>query len=297
MVAVLWGFVFAPQAQAAVSYNTQEIAFVKLLNDYRVAHNLQPLLVSDALSLACERHGSDMGKYKFFSHTTVQSDWFPVGSASWDRMRLCGYNYYTAEAEIIAAGQSTADAVFQAWKGSPTHNADMLSANYKVLGIGFVTVTGSPYTYYWVTDLGGIVDPTAHTLSTAGATRYQQTNTSIVKVGTWYNYAKTLASGGSYGRSYTSGASATIYFTGNRLDWIAMKGTTTGIADVYLDGVKKATINLASSTAVYNVKVWSTGTLAYGAHTVKLVRSSGSAAGRYLTLDAVDIWGTIKATP
>ena len=46
-----------------------------------------------------------------------------------------------------------------------------------------------------------------------------------------------------------AGASATIYFTGTRLDWIAMKGTTTGIAVVYLDGVKKATINLAATAA------------------------------------------------
>ena len=42
-----------------------------------------------------------------------------------------------------------------------------------------------------------------------------------------------------------------------------MKGTTAGIADVYLDGAKKATINLAASTASYRVKVWSTGTLVY----------------------------------
>lgn len=108
MVLVLWGFFFAPQAQAAVAYNEQEIAFVKLPNDYRVAHGLQPLLVSDAISLACERHGSDMAKYKFFSHTSLQSDWFPTGSTPWDRMRLCGYNYSTAEGEIIAAGQATA---------------------------------------------------------------------------------------------------------------------------------------------------------------------------------------------
>ena len=68
--------------------------------------------------------------------------------------------------------------------------------------------------------------------------RYEQTDIRIVKVGTWYDFPKTLASGGSYGRSSTSLASATIYFTGTRLDWIAMKGTTTGKADVYVDGVK-----------------------------------------------------------
>ena len=76
-----------------------------------------------------------------------------------------------------------------------------------------------------------------------------------------------------------------------------MKGRTGGIVGVYLDGVKKATINLASSTAVYNVRVWSTGTLSYGFHKVKLVRSWSSPVGTYITLDAAVIWGTIKAAP
>ncbi len=76
-----------------------------------------------------------------------------------------------------------------------------------------------------------------------------------------------------------------------------MKGTTTGIADVYLDGVKVATINLAASTATYQVTVWSTGDLPSGNHFVRIVRNSGSAAGKYVTLDAVDIWGTITSPP
>ena len=85
----------------------------------------------------------------------------------------------------------------------------------------------------------------------APPTRYQQTDTHIVKSGAWSNFTTTSASGGSYGRSLTSGASATITFTGTRLDWIAMKGTTTGYADVYLDGGQSAaaTINLTAASA------------------------------------------------
>jgi hypothetical protein len=123
--------------------------------------------------------------------------------------------------------------------------------------------------------------------------RYQQTDGHIVKAGTWTNFTKSLASGGSYGRSSSSNASATVSFTGTRLDWIAMKGTTAGIADVYLDGSKVATINLGATSATYRVKVWSTGTLTDALHTVKIVRSPSSASGKYLTLDALDIWGTI----
>jgi hypothetical protein len=39
--------------------------------------------------------------------------------------------------------------------------------------------------------------------------------------------------------------------------------------------------------------IWSTGTLDEGRHSVRIVRNSASAAGKYITLDAVDIWWTI----
>ncbi len=127
--------------------------------------------------------------------------------------------------------------------------------------------------------------------------RYEQTNSNIVKTGMWYEYPKAQASGGSYGRSATEGASATIYFNGTQLDWIAMKGTTTGSADVYLDGVKRATIDLSASPADYDINVWSTGTLPAGEHNVRIVRTSTSEPGSNVTLDAVDIVGAISAPP
>jgi serine/threonine-protein kinase len=131
----------------------------------------------------------------------------------------------------------------------------------------------------------------------AGATRYDQSDRRIVKTGVWAEYYTTAAHLGSYGRSSTAGASATIYFTGTRLDVLAMKGTTTGIAVVYLDGAKKATVNLAAAAPSYLVKVWSTGGLARGRHQVKIVLSPASPAGKYITLDAVDIWGAIRTGP
>ena len=131
----------------------------------------------------------------------------------------------------------------------------------------------------------------------AGGIRYDQRDARIVKTGTWADFYATAAYLGSYGRSSARGSSATIYFTGTRLDWIAMMGITTGIADVYLDGVKKATINLAATLPTYNVNVWSTGTLAARSHRVTIELSPSSPVGKYLTLDAVDIWGTIRTGP
>ena len=132
-------------------------------------------------------------------------------------------------------------------------------------------------------------------LSPAKSTRYEQTDSHIVKTGTWTTFVKSAASGGSYGRSSTAGASATITFVGTKLNLITMKGTTTGVASIYLDGVLKATIDTGAATASYKVPLWGSGDLPDGTHTVKIVRSNSSAAGKFLTLDAMDIWGTIGA--
>jgi peptidoglycan hydrolase-like protein with peptidoglycan-binding domain len=123
--------------------------------------------------------------------------------------------------------------------------------------------------------------------------RYEQTDKHIFKTGSWSDFAKTLASGGSYDRSSTSGAKVTVYFRGTQLDWIGMKGTTTGSADVYLDGEFRETVDLFAAAPVYNVVVWSTGALTDGNHTVEIVRSSASASATFVTLDAVDVVGVL----
>ena len=147
----------------AVSNNSEELAFVGLINQYRQSQGLQPLLLSDLLTDSSQKHSSDMGKYAFFDHTTTGgSDFFPIGSTPWDRMAACGYSYNTNKGENIAAGFNSASSVFTAWENSPEHNANMLNGSYKVIGVGFVDVAGSPYGYYWTTDFGGYVDPTAH---------------------------------------------------------------------------------------------------------------------------------------
>ncbi len=127
-------------------------------------------------------------------------------------------------------------------------------------------------------------------------TRYDQTDSRFSYSGTWAAFTKTAAWNGSYGRTDTNGGSVTLTFAGTRLDWIAMKGTTTGQADVYLDGVFKTTIDLSADTASYQQNVWSTGAVANAVHAVKIVRNSDSPSGTYLTIDAVDVVGALIAT-
>jgi hypothetical protein len=152
-----------------------------------------------------------------------------------------------------------------------------------------------------VTAVGGTTADTAaddYTYVAAVApTRYDQTDPNIVKTGTWTDFASTASYLGSYGRSSTSGARATVWFTGTKIAWIGMKGSTPGIVDVWIDDVKKATLDLYASPAVYQKTLWTSDTLESGTHRMDLVRNSGSLSTEYLVLDAVDIWGAIKAPP
>jgi uncharacterized protein YkwD len=170
VITLALGVLAASPVQAAVSYSADEIQFLQMLNDHRASNGLQPLLVSDMLSESGDRHDSDMGKYRFFDHTTQASDWFPVGASPWDRMAASGYTYSTYKGENIAAGYNSASAVFTGWKNSSGHNANMLNPNFRVVGVSLVYVSGSPYGYYWTTDFGGTVDPTAHSLGGGSTT-------------------------------------------------------------------------------------------------------------------------------
>ena len=127
----------------------------------------------------------------------------------------------------------------------------------------------------------------------SGTTRYEQTDSHIAYAGTWSTFSTNAASGGGYLRANTSGTSATITFNGTYLGWVATKGTTLSKAQVSLDGGAPVTIDLAASSVAYQQRVWNTGTLAAGTHTVKISRDTKNAAGKYISVDAVEVVGTL----
>jgi hypothetical protein len=128
-------------------------------------------------------------------------------------------------------------------------------------------------------------------------TRYDQTDPHISYSAGWVPYSSASAYGGSYGRASSTSATATIYFTGTKIAWIGMKGSTPGIVDVYLDDVKKATLDLYASPAIYQASLWASDILTSGAHHMDLVRSSASLSTEFIVLDAVDVVGSLVSAP
>lgn len=146
----------------ARDYSADETRFLQLINDYRAQHGLGALMLSGIVSEAAARHSLDMGTYGFFGHTTARSSYFPAGSSLWDRMESMGYSA-PSMAENIAAGQQTAQEVFDSWRTSSGHDANMLSSAFRVIGIARRVVAGSRYGVYWTTNFGSVVDSSAQT--------------------------------------------------------------------------------------------------------------------------------------
>ncbi|CAA9453399.1 MAG: hypothetical protein AVDCRST_MAG14-1229 [uncultured Rubrobacteraceae bacterium] len=163
VLSALFMVILGGSVRAQSSYDSEELAFLQIINEYRQNNGLPTLILSDALTDASERHDEDMARYNFFAHETLGSSYFPINSKPWDRMALSGYDYPEASmSENLAAGYETAEEAFEAWRTSPGHNVNMLDGNQKVIGIARIYDPDSYYGWYWTTDFGSELDPTSH---------------------------------------------------------------------------------------------------------------------------------------
>jgi uncharacterized protein YkwD len=150
---------------ADTAIDSEEQAFIDLLNAYRADpdgdpntnDSVPPLLIDPSLQNAAEWKSQDMGANAYFAHNDLPSQAYPNGRDPWQRMCDFNYCYNTWKGENIAAGYVTGASVFQGWKGSPGHNANMLGSSYRVMGLARVYVQGSPYGWYWTNDFGGYI--------------------------------------------------------------------------------------------------------------------------------------------
>lgn len=108
------------------------------------------------------------------------------------------------------------------------------------------------------------------TTANARFARAQESSTAVKYTGSWSTVSLSGASGGYVRKSATAGNTATFSFSGTSVAWASTKGTNRGIAEVWLDGVKVATVDLYASTLQTARVVWSSGTIAAGSHTLRV---------------------------
>lgn len=134
--------------------DSEELAFLTLINNYRQANGLGTLTISTNLNRGSAWMTEDLATNNYFSHTDS------LGRSAYQRGIDCGYP--TGAGENLAAGGawSSASAAFTAWQNSPGHNANMLGSYYKQIGIGRYYKSGSQYGWYWATTFGTTDDGT-----------------------------------------------------------------------------------------------------------------------------------------
>jgi uncharacterized protein YkwD len=157
-------------AHADGGMDTEESAFLTLINNYRAQHGASPLEVSAALENSAHWMSNDMAAKDYTRHTD---------SLGRDvRTRLKAFHYgYSPGAENIAGGTADAENTLRRWEtacdpdasGACTyaHRINILNASFKVIGIGRAYSATSTYGWYWTTDFGGVTDQTISPITEA----------------------------------------------------------------------------------------------------------------------------------
>jgi hypothetical protein len=99
----------------------------------------------------------------------------------------------------------------------------------------------------------------------------QESSTAISYGGSWTTASTTYASGGSLKYATAAGSSATFSFSGSSVLWVGYLGSNRGSANVYVDGVLKATINLYSPTYASKRIAFAYNWGSNAGHTIKVV--------------------------
>ncbi len=128
---------------ASVSKNAKKV--LKLVNKERKKRGLSKLKLDSKLCQVAQIRAKET--VKLFSHTR------PGGGNYVDIIKNKRI-FCRISGENIAAGQSTAKEVMNAWMKSPGHKANIVKKEYKRIGIGFIA-NNKKYSYYWVQIFAG----------------------------------------------------------------------------------------------------------------------------------------------
>lgn len=145
---------FAPPSAAGAAAVSR--AILKLTNDARSQPRncggtrfaaAPPLRPSPLLERAAAVHARDMAQHGSLQHEG--SD----GSAPADRVSRAGYRWRSV-GENIASGQTTPQEVVRQWVVSPPHCANLMSARFTEMGVGYAVNKDGAEGIYWAQVFG-----------------------------------------------------------------------------------------------------------------------------------------------
>lgn len=122
-----------------------------------------PLRWNEGLGLSSRSHSVDMGTNGCFQHASCNG-------TSWSARIEADYDLSSSIGENIAAGYSDPDSALFAWAcdgssgacapdgNGDGHRANLMSAGWQALGVGYFALATSPYDWYWTQDFGAKAD-------------------------------------------------------------------------------------------------------------------------------------------
>jgi hypothetical protein len=134
-----------------------------------------------------------------------------------------------------------------------------------------------------------------------GSARYENTSPSLALSGSWKTAKHSSDSAGNSANAKVAGSSAQLTFNSTGVKWVGRTGPSLGIAEVYLDGARVATVDQYSATQKFTQTVYANTSLPKGTHTVKIVRTgtkSAASRGNDISVDAIVVSdGAAPAAP
>lgn len=132
--------------RSASSLPTLNRKMLAAVNRFRATHGLAALRESEALDRAARRHSLEMGRLGYFGHSSAD------GMQFWQRIRRFypahGYSYWAAGENLVWASPSlSAGSAMKLWISSPPHLANLLSRQWRQIGISAVGVARAPGVY------------------------------------------------------------------------------------------------------------------------------------------------------
>jgi len=159
----------ARATDADPSFDSEEQAFLTLINNYRVQNGHAPLTTDCRLNAAADWFANDMAIDNYWPSNHRDNEDPPRGPSE----RAAAFGFNAGVGENIAGGFTTAENVFQAWQSSSGHNTNMLRDKYVAIGIGRAFDANAQFRWYWVTDFAANVPPPAQPQCAPPATQPQ----------------------------------------------------------------------------------------------------------------------------
>jgi beta-galactosidase GanA len=260
-------------------------------------------------------------KNNFAQGATIQSNYMTVGGTNWGWLPApFMYSSYDYGSAIRESGEI----------GTPSNPNDITGSKYgenKLLGDFIQAVPslaktqavsapsatssaidvmargnpddGTQFVYLRQADASSTANASTHlALNTAPSFSYtyDDTASALGYSGSWSHVSNQGYTGGDYKQtesfSDTTGDSMSVSFTGTAVQWIAPTANNHGIADVYLDGNKVATVDGYSSGTDFQQVLYSASGLANTTHTLKIVvtgQKNPSSGGTFVSIDAINV--------